>query len=111
MSATHDLPLPDFDQLSTGDITHRIRALELDQVKLLLDHERQTAGRTQVQEILSARIGQLESGAEPSGGTPTHAPPSRDTSTGSAVGAATAAEATSPLRHGVADQTPKRGKP
>ncbi len=111
MSTTPELPLPDFDQLSTGDITHRIRALELDQVRRLLDHERATAGRVQVQEILVSRISQLEAGAEPSGGDPANAPRPQDTSSGSSVGKETAADATTPLRHGVADQTPKRGKP
>ncbi len=111
MSATPELPLPDFDQLSVGDITHRIRSLQLDQVGQLLEHERSTAGRVQVQEILAARIDQLEAGAEPSAGDPAKAPPVQGADAGSSVGPDTAAEATTPLRHGVAEQTPKRGQP
>jgi hypothetical protein len=110
LNTTPDLRLPDFDQLSVGDITHRIRSLVLDDVTRLLEHERSTAGRPQILEILSARVSRLEAGAEPSGGDPSNAPPVRESSTDSSSGPDTAAPATTPRRHGVADQTPKRGR-
>ncbi|MCM6775590.1 hypothetical protein NDR87_15060 [Nocardia sp. CDC159] len=105
------LPLPDYDQLTAGDIEHRVRALELDQVRRLIDHERATAHRPRIVEILSARIAQLEAGAQPSGGDPAQAPPVRGVVGGSAADPEHTRADNTPLRHGVAEQTPARGKP
>ena len=112
MSTSDDaLPLPDYDQLTLGSIEHRIRSLDLDQVKQILEHERSTAHRPRAVEILTARISQLESGAEPSGGDPTNAPPVAGTAGGSPVDPSHSPSDNTPLRHGVAEQTPARGKP
>ncbi|MEV0362344.1 hypothetical protein [Nocardia fusca] len=112
MSASEEkLPLPDYDQLPIGSIEHRIRSLELDQVRRLLEHERATAHRPRVVEILTARIGQLESGAQPSGGDPSNAPPVTGVSGESRVDPSHSPADNTPLRHGVAEQTPARGKP
>ncbi|MGK8524918.1 hypothetical protein ACRS6B_26770 [Nocardia asteroides] len=111
MGTSKALPLPDYDQLTTGSIEHRIRSLELDQVRRLLEHERATAHRPRVVQILSARIEQLETGARPSGGDPSNAPPVTGEPGGSTVDPSHSPADNTPLRHGVAEQTPARGKP
>jgi len=62
------LPLPDYDQLPAGSVEHRIRSLGSDEVQRLLQYEQEHADRPQVEQILTARLDQLESGAEPSEG-------------------------------------------
>lgn len=111
MSTGNALPLTDYDQLTTGSIEHRVRSLELDQVRRLLEHERATAHRPRIVEILSARIAQLEAGAQPSGGDPSNAPPVTGEKGGSSADPARSPADNTPLRHGVAGQTPARGKP
>lgn len=111
MSHAQDLPLPDYDQMALGDIRHRIRSLDEDQLNQILTHEAGHAARVPVFEILEARLRELQAGAEPSGGDPTRAPGVAGTAGGSPVQEATAAQGSTPLRHGVANQTPKRGRP
>ncbi|KRE28827.1 hypothetical protein ASG82_06225 [Mycobacterium sp. Soil538] len=106
-----DLPLPDFDQMALGDVLHRVRSLDKSEVEALLVHEAGHAARVPIIEILDARMRELEAGAEPSGGDPRNAPGVESTPGGSPVQQSTAAEAGTPLRHGVANQTPKRGLP
>lgn len=106
-----DLPIPDFDELSLGDLRHRIRSLDAEQLNAVLTHEAGHAARVPVLEILEARQRELDDGAQPSPGDPTNAPPVQGASGGSPVQESTAAQATTPLRHGVANQTPARGKP
>lgn len=86
-----ELPLPGYGQTSLGD---RIRSLDVRQLRTLVDHEDQHGRRV-----------------PPAPGNPAAAPPSSDTAAGSPVGEATSAEGTTPLRHGVAEQTPQRGRP
>ncbi|NKY87321.1 hypothetical protein [Nocardia veterana] len=111
MSTGNELPLPDYDQLTVGSIEHRARALDAGQVRQLLDHERSAAHRPRVIEILSARLDQLAAGAEPSGGDPGQAPPVSGHAGGSAADPSHSPADNTPLRHGVAEQTPNRGKP
>jgi hypothetical protein len=111
MATADDLPLPDYDQLGLGDLRHRVRSLAESQLCTLIEHERAHGQRAPVLQILDARLQELQSGAEPSGGDPRNAPPVSGTQHGSAVRESTAAEANTPLRHGVAYQTPARGKP
>lgn len=111
MASDDHLPLPDYDQLGLGDLQHRIRALDEPQLRTLFDYENAHANRIPVLELLHARLGELQAGAAPSGGDPANAPEVSGTSGGSPVGEATAAEPQSPLRHGVAAQTPNRGRP
>jgi hypothetical protein len=106
-----DLPLPDHDQTPLGALRHRIRSLDEQQLNTLRDHERERGGRAPVRQLPDARLEDLRHGAEPAPGAPAAAPPSGDTAGGSPVGGATAAEGTTPLRHGVAGQTPRRGRP
>ncbi|MDF2825188.1 MAG: hypothetical protein K0R68_2596 [Mycobacterium sp.] len=110
MGQSDSLPLPDFDQMSLGDLRHRIRSLNKEQLEAVLVHEAGHAARVPVLEILEARQRELEAGAEPSPGDPTRAPEPHGSAGGSPVQESTAAENNTPLRHGVAYQTPKRGR-
>jgi hypothetical protein len=109
--ATEELPIADYDQLAIGDLQHRIRSLDEDSLRTVLVHECGHAARVPVLEILEARLRELEAGAQPSSGDPSRAPRVAGTPGGSPVSQATAAEANTPLRHGVAGQTPNRGLP
>ncbi|MBY6706841.1 hypothetical protein HQ308_08495 [Rhodococcus sp. BP-241] len=104
-------PLPDYDQLTVGTIQHRCRSLDQDQMERLIAHERDAANRPQVLQILTARLGELRAGAEPSGGDPSAAPEVSDTPRQSNVGPEHSPTDHTPLRHGVTYQTPARGKP
>jgi hypothetical protein len=97
--------------LALGDVAHRIRSLDADALRAVLDYEQTHAARIPVLEILVARLRELRAGAQPSPGDPSRAPGVEGTAGGSTVQQATAAEATTPLRHGVAGQTPNRGLP
>ncbi|MGP3988296.1 hypothetical protein [Streptomyces sp. 3N207] len=100
------LPLPDYDQLPAGSVEHRIRSLGSDEVRRLLEYEQAHADRPQVRQILTARLDQLASGAEPSEGDPRAAGPDipPDTPGSSPVSPASAAEPEEPLRHGKHDR-------
>ena len=50
------LPLPNFDQLPLGTLGHRIRSLTEDDLRRLLDHEREHAARVPVTELLTGRL-------------------------------------------------------
>ncbi|NLU70729.1 hypothetical protein [Streptomyces sp. HNM0574] len=96
------LPLPDYDQLPAASIEHRIRPLAGAEVRQLLEYEQAHANRPQVVEYLTARLDQLDAGAEPTSGDPGGAQPDRpgDTAGGSPASPDSAAEPTEPLRHG-----------
>ncbi|MCG5434291.1 hypothetical protein LV457_18630 [Mycobacterium sp. MYCO198283] len=111
MAKTDDLPLPDYDQLSVGDLQHRIRSLDSSQLLTLIAYEDAHAGRPAVLDMLAARHQELDEGAEPSGGDPANTPPVSGSAGSSPVSQSTAAQGNTPLRHGVAYQTPARGKP
>jgi hypothetical protein len=102
---THrELPLPDYDDLTTGSIDSRIRALDADGVAALLDHEREHADRIQVVQLLEHRLGALRSGeATPSGGRPGAPAPETagPAAGGSPVSPATEGPAQNPPSHGV----------
>jgi hypothetical protein len=106
-----ELPLPNYDEMSLGDIQHKVRSLTRDEVEAVLTYEAGHAARVPVLEVVEARLHQLENGAEPAPGDPRRAPDIQATAGGSQVQESTAAEANTPLRHGVAGQTPKRGRP
>ncbi|MFV9431831.1 hypothetical protein [Rhodococcus rhodochrous] len=107
----HDLPVPDYDELAPGTLAPRIRALDEAQLTVLIEHEQKNQNRPNYLEVLTARRDELASGAEPTGGDPTNAPPVDHTSSGSPVDPSHSPDDHTPLRHGVAEQTPKRGKP
>jgi hypothetical protein len=106
-----DLPIPDYDQLSLNDVRHRIRSLDEGQLRALFAHEEAHGNRIPVLELMHARLRELTHGAEPSAGDQANAPGASSTPGGSKVQESTAAEANTPLRHGVANQTPSRGRP
>ena len=70
----HELPVADYDQLTLGDLQHRLRALDEDQLNAVLTYEAGHAARVPVLQILEARLRELQSGAEPSPGDPSRAP-------------------------------------
>ncbi|HYZ67582.1 MAG TPA: hypothetical protein VE666_07235 [Mycobacterium sp.] len=105
-----DLPLPDYDQLPLNELRHRIRALDETQLRNLFEHEEAHGNRIPVLELLHARLRELTHGAEPSPGDPANAPGATRTPHDSPVKESTAAEPGTPLRHGVAAQTPSRGR-
>ncbi|ORV91040.1 hypothetical protein [Mycolicibacterium iranicum] len=111
MTESSDLPLTDYDQLTLGDLRHRVRSLDAEQLDAVLTYEAGHAARVPVLEVLEARARELDSGATPSPGDPRRAPGVEPTPGGSPVQESTAAETNTPLRHGVANQTPNRGLP
>jgi hypothetical protein len=111
MAHRDELPLPGYDQLPLTELRHRIRALDEGQLQTLFDHETAHGNRIPVLELLHARLKELHHGAEPSPGDPTKTPGVTRTQGGSPVQESTAAEPGTPLRHGVAFQTPRPGRP
>ena len=65
-----DLPIPNYDGISTGDLGHRIRSLEPAQLDVLVAYEREHAHRLPVLHVLQARLDELADGSTPSGGDP-----------------------------------------
>lgn len=106
----HELPVPDYDQLPLAELRHRVRSLAEPDLRALVDHEREHGARVPVLEMLQARLDELRAGAQPSPGDPAATPGVAGRSGGSPVDESTAAEPTTPLRHGKAEQTPSRGR-
>ncbi|MFI5673463.1 hypothetical protein [Streptomyces cellulosae] len=103
------LPLPDYDHLPIGGLESRVRSLTASEVEELLAYERTHADRLPVTELLTARLEQLEAGAEPTSGDPGALRPEQGGhSGGSPVSPATSPQPFSPPPHGTPDQ---RGKP
>jgi hypothetical protein len=103
------LPLPDYDHLPIGGLESRVRSLAAEEVEELLAYERTHADRLPVTELLTARLEQLEAGAEPTSGDPgAFRPEQGESSSGSPVSPVTSPQPFSPPPHGTPDQ---RGKP
>lgn len=109
--AKDELPLPQYDELPLGSIQHRIRSLDANGLRELMAYESEHAARTAVLEVMRNRLDELDAGAEPSGGDQERIPEVTGEAGGSPVQPATGAEPSTPLRHGVAQQTPSRGRP
>jgi hypothetical protein len=108
-SGRSSLPLPDYDHLPIGGLESRVRSLNADEVEVLIAYEHEHADRLPVTELLSARLDQLRSGAEPTSGDPSALRPEQGARrAGSHVTPATAAQPFGPPPHGTPDQ---RGKP
>jgi hypothetical protein len=74
----HDeLPLPDYDHLPLASLTQRIRALDADGLSALVQYEQEHGNRLPVVQVLKTRLQELESGAEPSGGSLTGLTPEK----------------------------------
>lgn len=65
-----DLPLPDYDHLPLGSLVQRVRTLDAAGVAQVLAYERAHGDRLPVTQALEQRLGELDGGAEPSGGSP-----------------------------------------
>src|ERR671926_374832 len=65
-----DLPLPDYDHLPAGSLVHRIRTLDADALRVLVEYERAHADRPAVVQAMEYRLAELRDGVEPSGGDP-----------------------------------------
>ncbi|WP_103502796.1 MULTISPECIES: hypothetical protein [Streptomyces] len=92
MSATDDLPVPDWDQQPAGSLLHRIRSLDSDQLHTLISHEENHADRPAVRQMLATRLDELADGARPTpGGENQPVDAASDGRTGSPVDPATAA--------------------
>ncbi|MGW0335751.1 hypothetical protein ACWD0J_28460 [Streptomyces sp. NPDC003011] len=103
------LPLPDYDHLPIGGLESRVRSLTAPEVEELLAYERTHADRLPVTELLTARLKQLEAGAEPTSGDPGALRPEQSEGHGgSPVSPATSPQPFSPPPHGTPDQP---GKP
>ena len=72
-----DLPLPDYDHLPLPSLLQRVRTLDADGVRQVLAYERAHADRLPVTDVLEQRLGELDGGAEPSGGSPLGAVPEK----------------------------------
>ncbi|MDO0930810.1 hypothetical protein QQY66_03640 [Streptomyces sp. DG2A-72] len=108
-SGRSTLPLPDYDHLPIGGLESRVRSLTAEEVETLLTYERSHADRLPVTAVLTARLEQLRSGAEPTSGDPGALRPEQTARhTGSPVSPATSPEPSGPPPHGTPDQ---RGRP
>jgi hypothetical protein len=110
MTSRDDLPLPDYDHLPGGSLVHRIRTLDADALRVLVEYERAHADRPAAVQVMERRLAELSGGAEPSSGDPAatqpeHAPPADAQGPGNP---AATLDNNQPLRHGVAGQTPNR---
>jgi hypothetical protein len=105
-----DLPVPDYDHLTLGDLAGRVRSLDAAQLRAVLEHEEAHGNRAPVLEVLRHRLDAVLGGAEPSSGDPAAPQPAQapPPAGGSPVTAAGAQVNNQPLRHGVAGQTPNR---
>jgi hypothetical protein len=97
-----DLPLPDYDHLPLGSLTHRVRSLDADDLTALLAYEREHGNRLPVVQMLENRLDAVEAGARlsdgsPDAATPEAAPPPAGTSSASP---ATAGPVINPPSHG-----------
>ncbi|MCL6732258.1 hypothetical protein [Streptomyces neyagawaensis] len=109
MADHRTLPLPDYDHLPIGGLESRVRSLTAEEVEELLAYERDHADRLPVTQLLTARLDQLRSGAEPTSGDPgALRPEQHGRRSGSPVSPATSPQPMSPPPHGTPDQ---RGKP
>jgi hypothetical protein len=64
-----ELPLPQYDDLTVGEIESRVRTLDPGGVEALITYERAHAARAQVLLVLETRAEQLRDGAQPTGGS------------------------------------------
>lgn len=103
--------VPDYDSLPLTELEHRVRSLDEQGLRALVEYERAHANRPAVLELLTARMDELARGGEPSGGSQESTSAPSGTSKGSPVRPSTGADLHTPQRHGQPDQTPGRGRP
>ncbi len=56
------LPIPGYDDLTLPSLRARLRTLDAEQLRVLLDYEKSTAGRAEVLTMFERRIAKLETG-------------------------------------------------
>ena len=97
------LPIPDYDHLPVGSLSHRVRTLDTDGVTALIEYERAHGNRIPVLQVLEARLSALDNGATPSTGAPDAPAPelAEPPQGGSAVSPATEGPVINPPSHGV----------
>lgn len=99
-------PIPDFDHLPLAAVAQRIRALDLDQLDALTEHEQAHGDRLPVLEVLRSRRRELENGATPTGGDQDDRHPETGaTAHGSPVDPSSGAAPEPPDRHGLRQVT------
>lgn len=99
-----DLPLGDYDHLTTGSLATRIRSLDADQLGTLLAYERAHGDRLDVTQVLQTRLEELRGGAEPTSGATDGDRPEQ-------AGAPEAPEKASPQTQGPPVNPPSQGVP
>jgi hypothetical protein len=105
-----DLPLRDYDHLPLSALGHRIRSLTADELRQLLEYEREHANRPAAMQIFEARLAELEAGEAPSPGGRQDGPEWPGPPSGRPpVSPATTAPPANPPPHGVPAQ-PARPK-
>lgn len=65
-----DLPLPGYDDLPVGSLEARVRTLDADGIRRLVEYEKGHADRPAVLQVLGRRAAELQAGAQPTGGSP-----------------------------------------
>jgi hypothetical protein len=100
--STDELPIPDFDHLPLGDLSSRIRSLDVEAVSTLIDFELTHGHRVPVLQVLGTRREELAGGATPSSGDPAAFDPQRPPrpAGGSPVGPATTGPKINPPSQG-----------
>ena len=96
-----DLPLPDFDHMTLGQLRGRLRSLDLVSLVQLRDYEEAHANRLQIVAMLNNRIAKVQAAGEDTGSPQTtSAGAATDTATVSKVTPATAGPPVDPPSHG-----------
>jgi hypothetical protein len=96
-----DLPLPDFDHMTVGQLRGRLRSLDLVSLVQLRDYEEAHANRLQIVAMLNNRIAKVQAAGDDTGSPQTSAAgAATETATGSRVTPATAGPPVDPPSHG-----------
>jgi hypothetical protein len=97
-----ELPLPDYDHLTLGELPTRIGSLDAEALRQLLAYEREHGDRLPVVQTLEHRLAAVESGAGLTGGDPRASTPASAPSLegGSKVGPETSGPPVNPPSHG-----------
>jgi hypothetical protein len=97
-----ELPLPDYDHLTLGELPTRIGSLDSDALRQLLAYEREHGNRLPVVQVLEHRLDAVESGADLTGGDPQASTPASAPTPqgGSRVGPETSGPPVNPPSHG-----------
>jgi hypothetical protein len=102
MTDHSDLPLPDYDHITTGDLPARIHGLDADGIEELLAFERLHGNRLPILQVLEHRLRELNDGAEPSGEVLQDSPTmNQGVTAGGKVSPATQGPTINPPSHGV----------